>query len=129
MVMSYSHVKNSDQLEEVILQLTAKNKMQKEEMRLHFDHVLETMKPANLIRSTFNDITKSPGFTKSAITGGLALGAGLLSKKIIVGRSGGFLKRLVGMAAGFALKKTIAKNSNKIAATGVNLLKKMSNKA
>lgn len=126
--MSYTHIKSGEQLDDVILQLTAKSKLQKEEMRLHFDHVLEAMKPANLIRSTFNDITKSPGFAKSAITGGLALGAGLLSKKIIVGRSGGFLKRLAGMVAGFALKKTIAKNSNKITATGVNLLKKMANK-
>lgn len=127
--MSYSTIKSSEQLDEVILQLTAKSKLQQQELRFHFDQALETIKPANLIKSTVSDLTHSPGFLKTAITGGLAIGAGLLSKKLIVGRSGGFLKRLAGMAATFALKKTIAKNSNKITATGVNLLKKMTNKA
>lgn len=127
--MSYSTIKSSEQLDEVILQLTAKSKLQQQELRFHFDQALETIKPANLIKSTVSDLTHSPGFLKTAITGGLAMGAGLLSKKLIVGRSGGFLKRLAGMAATFALKKTIAKNSNKITDTGVNLLKKMTNKA
>lgn len=127
--MSYSTINSSEQLDEVILQLTAKSKLQQQELRFHFDQALETIKPANLIKSTVSDLTHSPGFLKTAITGGLAVGAGLLSKKLIVGRSGGFLKSLAGMAATFALKKTIAKNSNKITATGVNLLKKMTNKA
>lgn len=127
--MSYSDIKSSEQLQEAILQLTAKSKLQEEELRLHFDDALDSIKPANLIKSTVNDLVRSPGFIKTAVTGGLAMSAGFLSKKLIVGRSGGFLKKWAGRAIAFMVKKTIAKKSGQITSAGVRILKKMTNKA
>lgn len=121
----YTHIKTSDELDELIEQLNAKSKLQKEELKLQFDHVLTSMKPANLIKSTFRDVTRTPGFTKSAITSGLALGAGLLSKRFIVRGSRSLFKKVAGMVAEFAVAKTVNKNSDKIQSFGVRMLRKI----
>ena len=113
------------QLQQQIEYLHSKSDNQKESIRIHFNELIESMKPVNLLKSTVKDIGESPGLAKAAIGTSVAIGAGVLSKKMIIGKSNNIFKRVLGTVVEFAVARSIANNSEAIASKGISLLKKM----
>ena len=113
------------QLQQQIEYLHSKSDNQKESIRIHFKELIESMKPVNLLKSTVKDIGESPGLAKAAIGTSVAIGAGVLSKKMIIGKSNNIFKRVLGTVVEFAVARSIANNSEAIASKGISLLKKM----
>ena len=118
-------ITNSTQLQQQIAYLHSKSDNQKAAIRTHFNKVVESMKPINLLKSTVKDIGESPGLAKTAIGTSVAIGAGVLSKKMIIGKSNNIFKRVLGTVVEFAVARSIANNSEAIASKGISLLKKM----
>ena len=113
------------QLKTAIAQVQIKNEEQKNILRHQFNEVIESLKPVNLLKSTVKDIGESPGIAKAAIGTTVAIGAGVLSKKMIVGNSTGIFKRILGGVVEFVVANGIAKNSDAIADKSIKLLKKL----
>lgn len=72
--------------------------------------VVETLKPANLIRSTLSNITVSPSLVNALLSGVLGIATGYLSKKIVVGASGNILKKLLGSVLQFGVTTVVARH-------------------
>lgn len=98
----------------------------KTQMSLQFIEVMESMRPVNLFKSAVKDIATVPGIAQSAIGTTIAIGAGVLSKKIVVGKSTGIFKKLMGGIVEFTVANSIANNAELITSRGINLLKKIS---
>ena len=95
-------------------------------MRLQFEEVVESIKPVNLLRSTVKDIAETPGIAKAAIGTTIAIGAGVLSKKIVTGRSPNMFKKIMGGIVEFTVANGIANNAELITDKGIAFLKKIS---
>ena len=119
-------ITNSIELKKAIEELTHKSENEREILRSYFNEVVKSLKPINLLKSTLKDIEDTPHIASTAIGTTLAIGAGVLAKKLIVGSSSNIFKKIVGRVIEFAVAKGIASNSMFIANKGIKLLKKLS---
>jgi hypothetical protein len=90
--------------------------------------VFESLKPVNLVKSTFNELTASPEIKGNILNVALGHVTGYLSKKIIVGATRNPLKKLFGAVLQIGVAKIVTKNSEGIKSTGLNFIKKIFNK-
>lgn len=119
-------VNNTATLQSAIDQLQMQCEAKKNIMRLQFVEVVDSIKPVNLLRSTVKDIADTPGIAKAAIGTTLAIGAGVLSKKIVVGKSSNLFKKIMGGIVEFTVANGIANNAELITDRGIALLKRIS---
>jgi hypothetical protein len=114
-------IKNSQDLKVAIADLEKKKIIQEEVLLNDLHAAYESLKPLNVLKKA----TSSPIIRNSLLKGAIGLGAGILSKNLIVGNSMVFLKEVVGNILKFGVATLVAKNSGKIKEKGTGLLKKM----
>lgn len=88
--------------------------------QLHLVH--ETLKPINIIKRTFHEVTTSPEIKNNFINNTIGLVTGYLTKKVIFGGSHNPLKKLFGAFLQFAVTNIISKHSDGIKSVGENIL-------
>jgi hypothetical protein len=121
-------INNSATLQIEINRLQQQCDEKKEVLHQQFTAVVESFKPANLFKSAVKDIAGTPGIAKTAIETSIAIGAGVLTKKLIVGKSTNVFKRILGGVVEFTVANGIANNAEVIADKGIDMLKKLSNR-
>jgi nucleoside recognition membrane protein YjiH len=119
-------VTNPITLQLAIDELQRQCEQKKSQMSLQFIEVMDSMRPSNLLKSAVKDIAATPGIAQAAIGTSIAIGAGVLSKKIVVGNSTGIFKKLMGGIVEFTVANSIANNAELITSRGIDLLKKLS---
>lgn len=119
------HVYTADQLRKDIVALEAKSHQQQEDLKDTAKELLNSLKPINLIKSTFNSTFKTPAGNKNLLKGAMGLAAGLLSKKIFVMGSSSIVKKALGTVVELGVAKAVAGNAGKIAASGLKLINKV----
>jgi hypothetical protein len=90
-----------------------------------FNLTLESLRPVNLIKNTFNEMTEEPDFKGNLLSTGLALASGYLSKKMAVGSTHNPIKQLFGTLLQIGITSLVAKNGDTIKAVGTTLLRNM----
>ena len=121
-------INNTAALELAMHQLEQQCNEKKQELNQQFAEVMESFKPANLFKSAVKDIAGTPGIAKTAIETSIAIGAGVLTKKLVVGKSTNMFKRILGGIVEFTVANGIANNAETIADKGIEVLKKLSNR-
>jgi len=116
-------IKNSADLRAAILKLKEKQQSEKKELMENFHEFAESMKPINLIKSTFHKVKESPDLTSNILKATLGLGVGIVSKKLFLGKAPGLFKRLAGSAIQMGLAGLVSKQSDTIKSTGSRLLR------
>ena len=116
-------IKNYEDLQVAILELEDKEKRQKHQMVANFNAFKESMTPMNLLKSTFTKVKETPGITGSVLKAGVGLGVGFLSKKLLLGKSPGFLRKMIGSAVQMGITGLVAKKTDTIKSTGTQILK------
>jgi len=114
-------IKNSSDLKAAITELEEKKIIQEEALLNELDAAYESLKPLNVLKKA----ASSPVVRNNLLKGAIGLGAGILSKNLIVGSAAGFLKKVVGNVLEFGIAALVAKNSGKIKEKGTSLLKKL----
>jgi hypothetical protein len=106
-------ITNSEELAEAIAALELKAAAQKREIEESYYVVSEEFKPLNLVkngvRSVFSGENKTDLF--NALIG---LGSGLLSRKLLIGKTNGFIGKTVGKAIQWGMAGIVSKNAEKI---------------
>src|SRR5688572_2753551 len=105
-------IKNADELKEVIAELEKKKDIDEAAMKYQFQETYETYKPANILKNTLSEVSASPKFRHNLLNVGLGLAAGYLSRRLMVGRQAGLLKRVIGTAVQFGVTTLIAKKGS-----------------
>lgn len=118
-------VHTSDDLRLRILALEAKRLEQEEDLKTISNAALDSIKPINLIKNTFNKAVKSPGFGTTLLKGAAGLAVGFLSKKLLIRGSSGIIKKTLGTVVELGIAKAVANNANKITNSGMRLLHKV----
>lgn len=98
-------INNDQSLAEAIRELENQQRAELDLLKRHFDFTIDNLNPVNIIKEKFSETVSSIGetvtsdsFKSKALKLGIGLASGFLSKKLIVGSSGGIFKKLLGMA-------------------------------
>jgi hypothetical protein len=105
-------IHTADDLKEVIADLEKKKEVEEAAMKSEFHATYETYKPANILKNTLSEVSASPKFRHNLLNVALGLGAGYLSRRLMVGRQAGLLKRVIGTAVQFGVTSLIAKKGS-----------------
>jgi hypothetical protein len=108
--------------------LEIKQANEKQLLKDEFKTTFENLKPVNLIKNALNDLTSAPDFKGNLWNAVLSLGAGFISRKVIVGATHNPLKQLLGAVLQMGVTSAVSKNGNGIKATITNLLSKFLHK-
>jgi len=118
-------ITNAAQLKEAIATLEIHTAIKKSVVVEQFHETYESLKPVNIIKHTFKDFIDVPGMADNFIGSSIGLGAGILSKKILVGKPTNIFKRILGTAVELIVAKTVTKNSDGITSKAFGLIKKL----
>jgi len=116
-------IKNSEDLRAAILELEDRKQREKQQLVENFHAFKESLTPINLLKSTFKKVKETPGITSTVLKATVGLGVGLLSKRLLLGKSPGILKKIVGSAIEMGVARFVTKKSDTIKSTGNNFLK------
>jgi hypothetical protein len=116
-------IDSTSTLSEAILELETRKaeegKMLKEQVNLAY----ESIKPINLIRSTFKEAIASQDLREDIINLSLGLVAGYVSKQVFSGLEESPLKKLLGTSLQFGITLFIVNNPETIQAIGDGIIK------
>lgn len=93
-----------------ILVLEVKQEEARLLMKKEFHQAYESMKPINLIKSTFKEVAQSQDIKDNLINTGVGLAAGYVSKALFEGVTHSPLRKLLGTALMFGITNVITKN-------------------
>jgi hypothetical protein len=113
----------TDSLNELIVLQEQKYDMDLELLKEQFHVAYESLKPVNLIKSLFHEVTASPEIKNDMVSNVIGLGTGFLSKKLLINGSHNPAKRVFGTLIQFAVANLVSKHSDNIKTIGGNLLK------
>ncbi len=110
-------------LQASIYALQIKQNIEMEAMREQFLLAYESLKPANLFKSTFEEVTTSPDVQKGLLESAIGIATGYLSKKVLVGNTHNPIKNIFGTLLQFAITNVASKHTGFIISSGQSLIK------
>ena len=116
------------ELRESILLLEIKQANEGRLLKEQFKTTYESLRPVNLIKNKFNELTTSPDFKGKLLNATLSLAAGYLSRKVVVGATHNPLKQLLGTLLQMGVTGIVSKNADGIKSTAMDLISHFLNK-
>lgn len=105
-------IHTTSDLKDAIAELERQKIDDESSIKYEFKEMYETYKPANILKNTLTEVSASPKFRHNLLNVALGLGAGYLSQKLVIGRSAGLLKRVLGTALQFGVTSLVAKRGD-----------------
>ena len=106
-------ITNSEELADAIAALELKAAAQKRDIGETFSAVSESLKPLNLVKSGFRSVF-SGEHKEDLFNALIGLGSGLISRKLILGKTNGFVGKTVGKAIQWGMAGLVSQNAEKI---------------
>lgn len=99
-------------LEAAIKRLERKKFLLEEGIKDDFHAILESMKPTNILKHTIHEVQQSTDLKHNLFKVALGVGAGYFSRKLVVGKSAGIVKKALGAALQYGITNFVAKKNN-----------------
>lgn len=122
------NITTSAELKIAIQLLEAEQVFHKQLLKDQFSLVHESLKPANIIKNTFNDIASSPYLIDNMLGAAMGLATGFVTKKLASGVPGGLLKKLFGILLQFGVTNVVAHNPNSVMSIGRSIFQRIFHK-
>ncbi|HEX4849936.1 MAG TPA: hypothetical protein VFV08_03970 [Puia sp.] len=119
------NIYSATDLKNAIEDLEQQRIRQEWEIKDEFSGLLQSLRPANLVKQTLQDVFSSPSARNKVIGSAIGLGSGLLSRRFLVGNSGNAFRKTIGSLIQFGVAGLIAKNAEKIKTKGAELISKI----
>jgi hypothetical protein len=119
-------------LKAAILQLELKQAEERKVLKEQYLLAYESMKPINLIKTTFKEVTASPELKDEILNTSIGLATGYLSKMLFQGASHSPVRKLFGTVLMFGITNAVTKHPEVVKSVGkgvVNFLVGISTKA
>src|SRR5665647_663529 len=105
-------IANTSELDIAIKRLERKKMMMEEDLKDEVHAILESMTPANILKHTLHEVRESTELKHNLFKVALGLGAGYFSRKLIVGKSAGLIKKALGTALQYGITQFVAKKDD-----------------
>jgi hypothetical protein len=107
----------------IIVQLEAKQAAEGKLLKEQFQLTYDSLKPVNLIKSTFQEVVASQDLKDHLLNTSIGLTAGYLSKVLFEGSTHNPVKKLFGSALMFGITNAVAKNPEAIKSLAAGFFK------
>jgi len=104
-------IANTTDLTTAIKRLERKKMLMEEDLRDEFHIILESLKPANILKNTIHEVRESTELKHNILKVALGLGAGYFSRKLVIGKSAGIVKKALGTALQYGITNFVAKKN------------------
>jgi hypothetical protein len=111
----------TDTLNELILTEELKYAHNLAQLKEQFHVAYESIKPINLVKNLFHEVTSSPEIKNDLVSNAIGLGTGFITKTLLLGFSHNPIKKAIGTLFEFAVANITSKHSTKIKLIGGNL--------
>ena len=112
----------TDALNELIIVQEMKYANDLVQLKEQFDVAYDSVKPINLIKNLFHEVTDSTEIKNNLLSNVIGFGTGFLSKRLLLGTSHNPVKKVLGTVFEFAVANLVSKNADGIKTIGGNLL-------
>jgi hypothetical protein len=106
-------IANTTDLSTAIRRLERRRMVMEEDLKDHFHLLLEDLKPTNILKNTLHEVQESTPLKHNLLKVAVGLGAGYFSRKMIVGKSAGIVKKALGTALQYGITNFVAKKEDK----------------
>ncbi len=103
-----------DDLHQSILLLELKQANEAIILKDQFDETLASLKPINLIKNTFSEITSLPDLKDNIVNASVGLASGYISKKLLFGNTHNPFKEILGSLIQMGVTSIVSKNADSI---------------
>ncbi len=114
-----------DSLKESIRLLEIRQAEEGQALKEQFRITFESLKPANLIKSSLNELTSSSEIKNSLFETVVSILTGYLTKKMMVSSNSNPLMKILGAVLQFGVTTLIAKNAESIRTYVMNLIDRL----
>jgi hypothetical protein len=115
-------INSSASLRAAIIALETKREEEGKVMKIQFHQAYESVKPINIIKSTFKEFSGMPDLSTSIISSSAGLTAGYLSQALFVGVKNDSLKKLFSTVFVFGISTLVAHNPKVVKSVGNGIL-------
>lgn len=105
-------IANTSDLATAIRRLERRKDIMEEDLKDHFHVILESLKPTNIVKYTVHELQQSTPLRHNLLQIAVGLGAGYFSRKLIVGKSAGLVKKALGTALQYGITQFVAKKKD-----------------
>jgi hypothetical protein len=112
-------------LTESINRLQVKRSYELALLKDQFHLTYESLKPLNLIKHTFKEVSSSTEIKEGMLNNVIGLTTGYFTKAILIGSSANPVKKILGTLLQFAVAAFVARNSDSIKSIGSVVLNKI----
>lgn len=105
-------IANTTDLDTAIKRLERKKSIMEESLKDDFHELLQDLKPTNILKNTIQEVQESTTLKNNLLKVALGLGAGYFSRKLIVNKSAGVVKKALGAAIQYGVTNFIAKKKD-----------------
>ena len=102
-------IANTTDLSTAIKRLERRKFIMEEDLKDHFHVMLDDLKPVNILKNTIKEVQESTSLKHNLLKVAIGLGAGYFSRKMVIGKSAGFVKKALGTALQYGITNFIAK--------------------
>jgi len=106
-------ISSQAELNEAIYLLEVEQDMKGRQLKDQFYATYETFKPGKLFNSTLKDFVSSPMSIDNILGTAAGLTTGFLVRRVLVGASGGILKKLIGTALQLGVTYLVARKTRR----------------
>ena len=118
-------ISTSATLKSTIQQLKFQQKEDFLALKEEFGRTKENLKPINLLKNTFKSVVKVPDLKTDIINAAIGLTSGIMTKKMILGRTHNPLTKLLGIVLEMFVTNKVTQNAGQIRSTGSLILNKL----
>jgi len=111
-------------LQEAIALLEIRQMEEQNMLRHQFKATFESLKPINLLKGAWHDLTSSPDIKEDLMSNAIGLTTGFLSRRVLLGASRNPIKKIVGSLLQFAVANLVSRHSGTIKSAGQALVQR-----
>jgi len=102
-------IANTTDLATAIKRLERRKFIMEEDLKDHFHILLNDLKPTNILKNTLHEVQQSTPLKHNLLKIAVGLGAGYFSRKMVIGKSAGIVKKALGTALQYGITNFVAK--------------------
>ncbi|MEX2485397.1 MAG: hypothetical protein WED10_12575 [Brumimicrobium sp.] len=117
-----TNLSNVQELNASIYHLENKRARESDLLKEQFNKTYNSLKPINLVRSTFKEFVSAPDVKEDLLKSSIGLASGYLSKKVVIGSSSNPIKQILGSVLQMGVTNIVSKNADGIKSKFADLI-------
>jgi len=106
-------INHTKTLQEAIQLLKIQQVGQLDLLKEQYQYTYESLKPINIIKRTFSQLTSTAEFKGNVVSNIIGIGTGYLTKKVLLGSTHNIFKKVLGTVIQLAITNVVTKKTEK----------------